>query len=95
MCYIYQTHVLRAQVVQGVRGAQEAAPAAELNETTMYWPPYIYPGSCCAQVVQVCAEHKKPRKLLKHLDAARAASQRQRHPPRCLIFTNKVPRGQG
>ena len=44
----------------------------------------------CTQVVQVCAEHKKPRKLLKHLDAARAASQRQRHPPRCLIFTNKV-----
>lgn len=49
----------------------------------------------CKQVVQVCAEHKKPRKLLKHLDAARAASQRQRHPPRCLIFTNKVPRVVG
>ncbi len=49
----------------------------------------------CAQVVQVCAEHKKPRKLLKHLDAARAASQRQRHPPRCLIFTNKVLLGSG
>jgi selenocysteine lyase/cysteine desulfurase len=57
-----------------------------------YWSHYTTtPHLLRAQVVQVCAEHKKPRKLLKHLDAARAASQRQRHPPRCLIFTNKVP----
>lgn len=43
-----------------------------------------------AQVVQVCAEHKKPRKLLKHLEAARAAGRAQRNPPRCLVFTNRV-----
>lgn len=42
------------------------------------------------QVVQVCAEHKKPRKLLKHLDSVRAAAKSARHPPRCLIFANKV-----
>lgn len=38
----------------------------------------------------MCAEHKKPRKLLKHLEAARAAGRAQRNPPRCLVFTNRV-----
>ena len=38
----------------------------------------------------MCAEHKKPRKLLKHLEAAKAASRAQRNPPRCLVFTNRV-----
>ena len=38
----------------------------------------------------MCAEHKKPRKLLKHLEAARAAGRAQRNQPRCLVFTNRV-----
>ncbi len=47
-------------------------------------------GWLSTQVVQVCAEHKKPRKLLKHLEAARAAGRAQRNQPRCLVFTNRV-----
>ena len=43
-----------------------------------------------AQVVQVCAEHKKPAKLAKHLEAVRAAGASQRHAPRVLIFCNRI-----
>jgi superfamily II DNA/RNA helicase len=42
------------------------------------------------QVVQVCAEHKKPRKLLRHLDSVREAGRGARNPPRVLVFANRV-----
>ena len=49
------------------------------------------------QVVHVCAEHKKPEKLLKHLGRIRAQYQQQqaagaggRNPPRVLVFANRV-----
>ncbi len=44
------------------------------------------------QVVQVCAEHKKPAKLLKHLESikAAAASSNNRHAPKILIFSNRI-----
>ena len=42
------------------------------------------------QAVHVCAEHKKPAKLLKHLAAVRAASAGARNPPRVLVFANRV-----
>ena len=43
-----------------------------------------------AQVVHVCAEHKKPAKLLKHLAAVRASAAGARNPPRVLVFANRV-----
>jgi len=42
------------------------------------------------QVVHVCAEHKKPAKLTKHLSSIRAASAGARNPPRILVFANRV-----
>jgi ATP-dependent RNA helicase DDX5/DBP2 len=44
------------------------------------------------QVVQVCAEHKKPAKLMKHLEGikAAAASAGNRHAPKILIFANRI-----
>ena len=42
------------------------------------------------QVVQVCAEHKKPKKLLKHMASIKALSAGQRNPPRTLVFANRV-----
>lgn len=42
------------------------------------------------QVVHVCAEHKKPRKLLKHLEAIKQQHEGSRNPPRILIFTNRI-----
>ena len=42
------------------------------------------------QVVQVCAEHKKVAKLLKHLACITAASKGSRALPRILLFCNKV-----
>jgi hypothetical protein len=42
------------------------------------------------QVVHVCAEHKKPAKLLKHLGAIKAAAAGLRNPPRVLVFANKI-----
>ncbi|GIM00392.1 hypothetical protein Vretimale_5179 [Volvox reticuliferus] len=43
------------------------------------------------QVVQVCAEHKKPEKLLKHLSRVRdSAPPGCRNPPRVLVFANRV-----
>ena len=43
---------------------------------------------CCVplQVIQVCAEHKKPKKLLKHMASIKALSAGQRNPPRTLVF---------
>ena len=41
------------------------------------------------QVVQVCAEHKKPAKLTKHLQQIKDASRGLRNPPRILIFANR------
>lgn len=45
------------------------------------------------QVVQVCAEHKKPAKLLKHLGAVKEAGAQMRNPPRVLVFANRVKVG--
>lgn len=42
------------------------------------------------QVVQVCAEHKKGKKLLKHLGAIKAAGAGMRNAPRTLIFCNRI-----
>ncbi|PNG99172.1 ATP-dependent RNA helicase dbp-2, partial [Tetrabaena socialis] len=43
------------------------------------------------QVVHVCAEHKKPDKLLKHLGRIRDATPpTERNPPRVLVFCNRV-----
>jgi hypothetical protein len=42
------------------------------------------------QVVHVCAEHKKPAKLLKHLGAIKTAAAGLRNPPRVLVFANKI-----
>ena len=48
----------------------------------------IPPG--VVQEVWVCAEHKKPRKLLKHLEAVKTEATGQRRMPRVLIFANRV-----
>ena len=51
-----------------------------------------------SQVVQVCAEHKKPAKLLRHLAAVKVAGAAMRNPPRVLVFANRIKvraRGQG
>lgn len=42
------------------------------------------------QIAQVCAEHKKPGKLLKHLEGIKEANKGQRHAPRVLIFANRI-----
>ena len=49
-------------------------------------------SSVVTQVVTVCAEHKKPAKLLKHLARARqaASSAGERHAPRVLVFANRI-----
>ena len=49
-------------------------------------------SSRVTQVVTVCAEHKKPAKLLKHLARAKdaASSAGERHAPRVLIFANRI-----
>jgi ATP-dependent RNA helicase DDX5/DBP2 len=41
-------------------------------------------------VVHVCAEHKKPTKLLKHMAAIKASSEGLRNPPRVLVFANRI-----
>lgn len=38
----------------------------------------------------MCAEHKKPAKLLKHLAAIKAAAEGLRNPPRVLVFANRI-----
>jgi len=52
----------------------------------------IYTHACflSLQVVQVCAEHKKPTKLAKHLQAIKEKSATMRNPPRVLVFANRV-----
>ncbi|KAK9811040.1 hypothetical protein WJX73_008413 [Symbiochloris irregularis] len=51
-------------------------------------------GACISptitQVVHVCAEHKKPAKLLKHLQNVQALVAGTRNRPRMLIFTNRI-----
>lgn len=49
-------------------------------------------SSTVTQVVTVCAEHKKPAKLLKHLARARdaASAAGERHAPRVLVFANRI-----
>lgn len=42
------------------------------------------------QIVHVCAQHKKPKKLQKHLASIKAESINLRNPPRVLIFTNRI-----
>ncbi|KAG1659532.1 hypothetical protein FOA52_016155 [Chlamydomonas sp. UWO 241] len=43
------------------------------------------------QVVQVCAEHKKQAKLMKHLGAVKGAvAAGARNPPRVLVFANRI-----
>jgi superfamily II DNA/RNA helicase len=42
------------------------------------------------QVVQVCAEHKKTAKLMKHLAGVRAGAAGRRAQPRLLIFANRI-----
>lgn len=42
------------------------------------------------QVVQVCAEHKKPVKLMKHLESIKTATTGNRHAPKILIFSNRI-----
>ena len=41
------------------------------------------------QVVQVCAEHKKPAKLARHLAKIQEGGKGQRNPPRILVFANR------
>jgi ATP-dependent RNA helicase DDX5/DBP2 len=54
------------------------------------------PGAAVTQEVLVCAEHKKPRKLLRHLEQLReqekATNARSR--ARVLIFTNTIKTGR-
>lgn len=42
------------------------------------------------QVVHVCAEHKKPGKLQKHLEMIKEKATELRQKPRILIFANTV-----
>lgn len=43
-----------------------------------------------AQDVQLCAEHKKPRKLLRFIEKLREAERAQRGRSRVLVFVNKI-----
>ncbi|KAL3156027.1 hypothetical protein ABBQ32_013014 [Trebouxia sp. C0010 RCD-2024] len=43
-----------------------------------------------SQVVQVCAEHKKPAKLLKHLTHIKDSSAGMRMAPKVLVFANRI-----
>ena len=45
--------------------------------------------------MQVCAEHKKLPKLLKHLQAVKVAAQGARALPRILVFCNQIKVWQG
>ncbi|KAL0036815.1 hypothetical protein WJX77_000238 [Trebouxia sp. C0004] len=56
---------------------------------------YLAPGEMSisqtiTQVVQVCAEHKKPAKLLKHLTHIKESSTGQRNAPKVLVFANRI-----
>jgi ATP-dependent RNA helicase DDX5/DBP2 len=53
-------------------------------------------GAVVTQDVQLCAEHKKPRKLLRHLEQLREQERAQgvRTRARVLIFTNTIKAGR-
>jgi hypothetical protein len=61
-----------------------------LEAPTLHIGHHRNPVTTCLQVVQVCAEHKKPAKLLKHLTAIKERSKDMRNPPRVLVFANRV-----
>lgn len=67
-----------ADSLSAIHSVQHRCPLAEL----------LLPA--LRQVVQVCAEHKKLRKLLKHLETVREAGRGARNPPRVLVFANRV-----
>ncbi|KAK9917623.1 hypothetical protein WJX75_006589 [Coccomyxa subellipsoidea] len=77
-----------------------ATMPAEVDETAQQWQrePVVLQVSASGasisrtvvQVVQVCAEHKKPKKLLKHLGQIKEASKGIRNPPRVLVFANRI-----
>lgn len=52
--------------------------------------PAVAEASARAQVVHVCAEHKKLAKLLKHLRAVNAERAGSRQLPLVLIFANRI-----
>ena len=57
-------------------------------------PPVRHTLLCApVQVVQVCAEHKKPWKLAKHLEQIQEGATGMRNPPRVLIFANRHAQG--
>lgn len=45
------------------------------------------------QVVHICAEHKKPGKLQKHLEMIKEMANERRQKPRIIIFANTVKVG--
>jgi superfamily II DNA/RNA helicase len=64
-----------------ITGDPEAAAAAAAISPTV------------SQVVHVCADHKKPAKIIKHLRAVREqayAAGKGRSPPRAIVFVNRV-----
>ena len=70
-----------------------AALVGTCNQTSNLWTCLelwlLLAAGCWLQVVQVCAEHKKPAKLGKHLAAVQEGSKGLRNPPRVLIFANR------
>jgi len=74
----------------GGGGEGEGTPAARLQAANSFLSSPSSSG--VTQVVTVCAEHKKPVKLLKHLSRARdaASAAGERHAPRVLIFANRI-----
>ncbi|BDA50781.1 probable DEAD-box ATP-dependent RNA helicase 20 [Coccomyxa sp. Obi] len=77
-----------------------ATMPAEVEETAQQWQsnPVVLQVSTSGasisrtvvQVVQVCAEHKKPKKLMKHLGQIKEAGKGARNPPRVLVFANRI-----
>lgn len=51
------------------------------------------PKSATLTAPQVCAEHKKPAKLLKHLAAIKDKAANMRNFPRVLVFANRIKVG--
>lgn len=75
-----------APAVEEAAAAWLAADAARVtlstNATTI--------APTISQTIHVCAEHKKPTELKKHLAAIAAASNGARTKPRVLVFCNRV-----
>ena len=61
-----------------------SGPAAGATAAGASFPPGL------VQTVHVCAEHKKPTKLLRHLEKLKAAAAGARVPPRVVVFVNRV-----